>query len=150
MPAQILAAAAASLRGPATSRSCMPSPLLPSLITMIGRNVVNTAFDLDFRSPSHSARNPASEFAPPTSTPNSVRWMASLGAVAADASGSMSSAGAADATTSGLGVADVAFASLSGSINLAAAASGGAMIDLAATHGTDGVAAGVIDGFCAP
>ena len=78
-PAQIFAAAAASLSGPATSRSCMPSPLLPSLITMIGRNVVSAAFDLDFRSPRHSARKPGSELAPPTSTPNSVRWTAELG-----------------------------------------------------------------------
>src|SRR4051812_17733525 len=35
--AQILAAAAASLNGPATRRSCMPGPLLPSFTTMIGR-----------------------------------------------------------------------------------------------------------------
>src|SRR5947207_2556211 len=149
MPAQIFAAAAASLNGPATSRSCMPSPLLPSLITMIGRSVVNGAFALDFRSPSHSARNPGSEFAPPTSTPNSVRWMASLGAVAADASASTFSTAAADATISGLSVADVAFAAMSGSINFAAAPSGGAMIDLAATSGADGASAAAIDVFWA-
>src|SRR5437763_12600853 len=148
MPAQIFAAAAASLSGPATSRSCMPSPLLPSLTTIIGRSVVNAAFDLDFRSPSHSARNPGSEFAPPTSTPNSVRWMASLGAVAADASASMFSTAAADATISGLSVADVALVALSGSINFATAPSGGAMIDLAATSGADGATA-VIDVFWA-
>ena len=149
MPAQIFAAAAASLSGPATSRSCMPSPLLPSLTTIIGRSVVNAAFDLDFRSPSHRARNPGSEFAPPTSTPNSVRWMASLGAVTADASGSTFSTAGAEATMSGLGVADTVFAALSGSINFAAAPSGGAMIDLAATSGADGASAAVVDVFCA-
>src|SRR5436190_11271882 len=149
MPAQIFAAAAASLSGPATSRSCMPSPLLPSLTTIIGRSVVNAAFDLDFRSPSHRARNPGSEFAPPTSTPNSVRWMASLGAVAGAASGSMFSAAGADATTSGVGVGDVAVAALSGSINFAAAPSGGAMIDLAVTSGGDGASAAILDVFCA-
>ncbi len=37
--AQIFAAAPASFNGPATSRSCMPSPLLPSFTTMIGRSV---------------------------------------------------------------------------------------------------------------
>ena len=56
--AQILAAAPASFSGPATSRSCMPSPLVPSLITMIGRSAVSGAFDLDFSSPRHSARKP--------------------------------------------------------------------------------------------
>ena len=45
---------------------------------MIGRNVVSAAFDLDFRRPRHSARRPATEFAPPTSTPNSVRCTATL------------------------------------------------------------------------
>src|SRR5437763_3133611 len=149
MPAQIFAAAAASLSGPATSRSCMPSPLLPSLTTIIGRSVVNAAFDLDFRSPSHRARNPGSEFAPPTSTPNSVRWMASLGAVTADASGSTFSTAGAEATMSGLGVADTVFAALSDSINFAAAPSGGAMIDLAATSGADGTGAAILDVFCA-
>jgi hypothetical protein len=73
MPAHIFAAAAASVSGPATSRNCMPRPLLFSLITMIGRNVVRAAFDFDLRSPRHSARKPLTEFAPPTSTPNSVR-----------------------------------------------------------------------------
>jgi len=71
--AQILAAAAASLTGPATSRSCMPSPLRFSLITMIGRKSASGAFDLDLSSPRQSARKPGIEFAPPTSTPNSVR-----------------------------------------------------------------------------
>ncbi len=113
----------------------MPSPLLPSLITMIGRNVVNAAFDLDFRSPRHSARKPPSEFAPPTSTPNSVRWTASLGAAAWDASDSVSSAGGVDATTSGIGAAMTAFAGFSGSINFPAAASGGANIDFAVISG---------------
>ena len=74
MPAQIFAAAAASLSGPATSRNCMPSPLLLSFTTMIGRNAASAAFDLDLSSPRHSARKPPTEFAPPTSTPNSVRW----------------------------------------------------------------------------
>ena len=76
--AQIFAAAAASLSGPATSRSCMPSPLVPSLITMIGRSAASGAFDRDFSSPRHSARRPSSELAPPTSTPNSVRWTGGL------------------------------------------------------------------------
>src|SRR5947209_6816875 len=75
--------------------------------------------------------------------------MASLGALAGDASGSMLSAAGADATTSGLGVGNVAFAALSVSSNFAAAPSGGAMMDLAATSGTDGVSAAVIDALCA-
>src|ERR1700732_1999392 len=94
MPAQIFAAAAASLIGPTTNLSCMPSPLLLSLMTMIGRNVVSAAFDLDLRSPRHSARKPGSEFAPPTSIPNSVRWTANLGAADAESDSAASSAGA--------------------------------------------------------
>ena len=94
---------------------------MPSLITMIGRNVVSAAFDLDFRSPRHSARKPASEFAPPTSTPNSVRWTATPMGAACGASGSASSAGdGADATTSGIGAAMMAFAGFSGSIRFCA------------------------------
>src|SRR6185295_7518315 len=46
--AQIRAAAPASFRGPATRRSCMPSPPVASLMTMIGRNAASGAFDLDF------------------------------------------------------------------------------------------------------
>ena len=77
MVAQILAAAAASVSGPATSRSCMPSPLLPSLITMIGCSAASGALDRDLSRPRHSARKPPTELAPPTSTPNSVRLTAS-------------------------------------------------------------------------
>ena len=72
MTAQILAAAAASLSGPATSRNCIPAPVLLSLIMMIGCNAANGAFDRDLSRPRHSARKPPTEFAPPTSTANSV------------------------------------------------------------------------------
>ena len=82
-------------------------------MTMIGRKVVSAAFDLDFRRPRHSARKPPTEFAPPTSTPNSVRWTGSLGRDFA-ASCSASSVGGADATTSGIGAAVMTFAGLSG------------------------------------
>ena len=51
MTAQIFAAAAASASGPATSRNCMPSPLLLSFTTMIGRNAASGAFDFDLRRP---------------------------------------------------------------------------------------------------
>src|SRR5260370_101264 len=131
MAAQIFAAVAASLSGPATSRNCMPSPLLLSLTTMIGRSVPNGAVDFDLRSPRHSARRPLSELAPPTSTPNSVRC------TACDSSLSALSPGGADATTSGLGG-----VTGSSSISFPAAESGGAMIDFGAMSGVAGVAAG--------
>src|SRR5882757_5474447 len=145
--AQIFAAAAASLSGPATSRSCMPSPVLLSLITMIGRNVVSGAFDVDLSSPRHSARSPPTEFAPPTSTANSVRCTASLDAAAWDPSGSASSAGEVAATTSGIGAAVMVFAGFSGSgsLSFAAAGSGGAIIDLDGISGVAGVAAGAFE-----
>jgi hypothetical protein len=153
MPAQIFAAAAASLIGPATNLSCMPSPLLLSLMTMIGRKVVNALFDLDLRSPRHSARKPVSEFAPPTSIPNSVRWTASLGAADAKSDSAASSAGEVEATTtSGMGSAVIIFGGALGSINFPAAGSGGPIIDFAATSGAGGVttgpfeAAGALDG----
>jgi hypothetical protein len=79
---------------------------------MIGRKVVSAAFDLDFKSPRHSARKPPTEFAPPTSTANSVRWTGSLGRDFA-ASDSTSSAGGANATTSGIGAAVMSFGGLS-------------------------------------
>ena len=63
---------------------------------MIGRNAVNGALDFDFRSPRHSARKPPTELAVPRSTPNSVRWTATLGAVASSASSSL--AGGVEAT----------------------------------------------------
>ena len=69
--AQILAAAAASTSGPATSRNCIPVPLLLSLTMMIGRSAASWEFD--FSRPRHSARKPPIELALPTSTPNSVR-----------------------------------------------------------------------------
>ena len=78
--AQILAAAPASFSGPATRRSCMPSPLVLSLMTMIGRNAASGAFDLDFNSPRHSMRRPFTELAVPRSTPNSVRRSETFGA----------------------------------------------------------------------
>src|ERR1700712_1428764 len=62
--AQIFAAAAASLNGPATSRNCMPSPLLRSFTTMIGRSEATDA-PFDLRMPRHSARKPSIELAPP-------------------------------------------------------------------------------------
>src|SRR6185437_5285395 len=100
MVAQILAAAAASVSGPATSRNCMPSPLLPSLITMIGCSAASGAFDRDLSRPRHSARKPPTELAPPTSTPNSVRLTASwdeacgvVGAAAVFSGAGLSAAG---------------------------------------------------------
>src|ERR1700735_957817 len=100
MAAQIFAAAAASVSGPATSRSCMPSPVLLSFTMMIGRNAASGAFALDLRSPRHSARNPPTELAPPTSTPNSVRWTLDIDSVASGPS-SAATAGGAEATASG-------------------------------------------------
>src|ERR1700704_6377273 len=65
--AQILAAAAASLNGPATSRNCWPTPFFST--TMTGRSEVIAAA-LDLRTARHSARKSSIEFAPPRSTPN--------------------------------------------------------------------------------
>src|SRR6202022_4194854 len=93
----------------------------------------------------HSARRPLTEFAPPTSTPNSVRCTESFGTAAWDASASASSAGEADATTSGIGAAVIVFAGFSGSISFAAAASGGAIIDFDAISGVAGVASGAFE-----
>src|ERR1700716_2043000 len=136
MTAQIFAAAAASASGPATSRNCMPSPLLLSFTTMIGRNAASGAFDFDLRRPRHSARRPPSELALPTSTPNSVRWTATLWG-----SRSATSAACADATTSGIGEAVIALIGVSDGINFPAGASGGANIDLEAISGVAGVTA---------
>src|SRR5258707_13612998 len=136
MAAQIFAAVAASLSGPATSRNCMPSPLLLSLTTMTGRSVANEAVDFDLRSPRHSARRPLSELVPPTSTPNSVRCTACWAAAACDSFASGLSTDGADAVTSGLGG-----VTGSGSISFPAAESGGAMIDFDAMSGVAGVAA---------
>ncbi len=143
--AQIFAAAAASLSGPATSLSCMPSPLLPSFTTMSGCKAVSAAFDLDLSRPRQSARKPATEFAVPTSTANSVRWTVDvIGAASALAS----SADGAAATTSGAAAAAGASGGASGAVNFAAAASGGAIIDLAGISGVAGVAVGVFDTIC--
>src|ERR1700690_1134139 len=146
-PAQTSPAAAASLIGPATSLSCMPSPLLPSLITMIGRSFVKATFERDLRSPRQAARKPGSELAPPTSTPNSVRWTASLDAGAAVSASVSSSAGGIEADTSGTGAAVAFFGGGLGSINFPAAGSGGAIIDFDATSGVVGVAAGTAGAF---
>ena len=135
--AQIFAAAAASLKGPATSRNCMPSPLLRSFTTMIGRSeAIAAAFDLSRAR--HSPRKPSIEFAPPRSTPNSVRCTA-ISDGAFDSAGS-GAAGAA-ATTSGTGVAVMTSGGCSGTISFAAAGSGGAIIDLDGISGVAGVAA---------
>src|SRR5260370_775772 len=144
MPAQIFAAAAASSSGPATSRSSMPTLYNPSLMAASGRRGVTAASALDSKTPRHSARKPLSEFALPTSTPNSVRWTATL-AGASDASELSSLAAGAAATTSGLAAGSAALAGFSGSISFEAAASGGAMIDFDATSGVAGVAAGVFE-----
>src|SRR5712692_10372492 len=121
----------------------MPSPLLLSFTTMIGRKVASGAFDFDLRRPRHSARKPPSELALPTSTPNSVRWTAILDD-ACDASGSASSLDP-DATTSGIGAEVTARAGASGRISFPAAMSGGAMIDFDATSGVAGVGAGGVE-----
>src|ERR1700716_1184806 len=144
MTAQIFAAAAAWATGRATSRNCMPSPLLLSFTTMIGRNAASGAFDFDLRRPRHSARRPPSELALPTSTPNSVRWTATLGG-----SRSARSADGADATTSGIGDAVIALIGVSDGINFPAGASGGASIDFEAISGVAGVTAGGFCGACA-
>src|SRR5690242_2048571 len=136
--AQIFAAAAASLIGPATRRSCMPSPFWFSLITMIGRTAVSGPFDLHFRSPRQRARKPAIEFAPPTSTPNSVRCTASAGAVAAASCSFRSSLGDDDATTSGSGAAVMTFGG-AGSTIFGAAGSGGASTDFETSELTAGI-----------
>src|ERR1700730_9427968 len=134
----------------------MPSPLLPSLITMIGCNVVSAAFALHFKSPRHSARRPATELAPPTSTPNSVRWTGTCSAAAAGAGDFASSAAETEATTAGgggAGAATTASAGFSGPISFEAAASGGAISDLDAISdvagGATGVTAGGVGAACA-
>src|SRR6266496_837653 len=142
MAAQIFAAAAASRKGPATSRNCMPKPPEPSLITMIGRSSASGALARDLSSPRHSARKPAIELALPTSTPNSVRWIFGSGTSAASCSAS--SADGAAATTSGIGAAEMTLMGLSGSISLLAAGSGGAIIDFDSTSGVAGVTAGLL------
>src|SRR5260370_28031684 len=137
MTAHILYDAAASTVVPAPSRNCMPSPLLLSFTTMIGRKLASGAFDFDLRRPRHSARSPPSELALPTSAPNSVRWTATLGG-----SRSALSAACADATTSGIGDAVIALIGVSDGINFPAGASGGASIDFEAINGVAGVTAG--------
>src|SRR5215211_8351261 len=127
----------------------MLKPPLPSLITMIGRNAASDALALDLSSPRHNARKPATELAPPTSTPNSVRWIFGM----ASGSASTSFPDRADATTSGIGGAAITLAGLSGSINLPAAGSGGAMVDLdssvVATGPTTGVGTASAEGAAA-
>src|SRR5260370_7370740 len=122
----------------------MGSGLKRSRMMRIGGGAVNAEFVLVLKSPRHSARKPLSEFALPTSTPNSVRWTATL-AGASDASELSSLAAGAAATTSGLAAGSAALADFSGSISFVAAASGGAMIDFDATSGVAGVAAGVFE-----
>src|SRR5258706_2140703 len=136
MAAKILAAVAAALSGPATTRNCIPSPVLLSFTTMIGRSVANEAVDFDLRSPRHSTRRLLSELAPPTSTPNSVRCTSCWAVAACDSFASGLSTDGADAVTSGLGG-----VTGSGSISFPAAESGGAMIDFDAMSGVAGVAA---------
>ncbi len=114
----------------------MPSPLVFSLMTMIGRNAVSGAFDLDFNSPSHNARSPFTELALPRSTPNSVRRSETFGAVSSSVSASVADGAA--ATTSGIGLAMTGFGALPGSISLPAAGSGGAIIDCDAISGVAG------------
>ena len=108
-------------------------------MTMIGRNAVRGAFDLDFNSPCHNARRPLTELALPRSTPNSVRRREALGSVSSSASASVADGAA--ATTSGIGLAMTGLGALPGSISLLAAGSGGAIIDCAAISGVAG------DGF---
>ena len=138
MTAQILAAAPASLSGPATRCNCMPSPLVASLIMMTGRSACSGAFERDFSSPRHSARRPLTELALPRSTPNSVRCRATFGTAASSASSSFE--GGTAATTSGIGLATTELTGLPGSISFVADGSGGAMNDFAATSGVAGVA----------
>ena len=132
----------------------MPRPPVPSLITTIGCSAASGAFDFDFNSPRHSARKPGSEFAPPTSTPNSVRWTGRSGTFASASSSALAEATIfGDAATVGIGSADTVFFAFaapgsgfldasgslffeaSGSISFPAAASGGAMIDFAGISG---------------
>jgi hypothetical protein len=115
----------------------MPIPPLPSLTTMIGSSFASAEFD--FRRPRHIARKPLTELAPPTSTANSVRWMAGLEDVVWDESGSVD----ADVTISA--GAKVLAAAFSGSSNFAAAASGGAISDGGAISGGAGEAADMLD-----
>jgi hypothetical protein len=140
--AQIFAAAAASLMGPATRRNCMPSPLLFSLITMIGRSVDSAALLFDLRSPRHNARNPGTEFAPPTSTPNSVRRATSstAGGGGAGSGSACSEALALTIVISGNGADVTVFGGPTGAISFPAAGSGGAIIDFEAIREPDGCA----------
>lgn len=136
--AQIFAAAAASLMGPATNRNCMPSPLVLSLITMIGRSFVSAALAFDLRSPCQSARKPGIELAPPTSTPNSVCWTVSSGTAETGAASVSAAAVGAAAVTSGIGAVFASFGGMGDSISFPAAGSGGAIIDFDAISEPDG------------
>ena len=146
MTAQIRAAAAALLSGPAPSLNCIPGPVLFSLIMMMGCNAANGALDRDLSRPRHSARKPPSEFAPPTSTANSVFCTSTLGGVDGAASAfsvsGFSLAGTAATTVrAGVGVA-AAMAPNSGVAGFPAEASGGAGSDLEAVDGTTGACRG--------
>ena len=143
--AQIFAAAAASLSGPATSRSCMPSPPLPSFTTMIGRNAASGAFDFDFNRPRHSARRPSDRIGAADIDAEFGSLHRDFGSrrlrrvrVGADGADARLPASALTVT--------VCFGA-SGSISLPAAASGGAIIDFAAISGVAGaLRAGGFDG----
>src|SRR6201999_1915730 len=140
--AQSFAAAAASLIGPATSRNCMPRPLLPSLITMMGRSFVRAALAFDLTSPRQSARKPGIELAPPTSTPNSVRRTVSSGAAETGSGTVSATAFGTTAATSGIGALFTTFGGAAGSISFPAAGSGGPIIDFDAISEPDGCCAG--------
>src|SRR6185312_12169522 len=145
MTAQIRAAAAALLSGPSPSLNCIPGPVLFSLIMIMGCNAANGALDRDLSRPRHSARKPPSEFAPPTSTANSVFCTSTLGGVdgaasAFSVSGFPLAGTAATTVRAGVGVA-AAMAPNSGAVGFPAEASAGAGSDFEAVDGTTGTSA---------
>ena len=131
-----LGGCAASFSGPATSRSCMPSPLVPSLITMIGRSAASGAL-----SRFQTARATARAGPRPNWRRRDRPRTRCAGSAAFGASGSrpLSSSAVRRAPLRGIGVArDRRFAAWPVRSALPAAGSGGAMIDLEATSGVAG------------
>ena len=106
---------------------------MPSFTAMIGCKAASAEFDLDLSNP-RGAPKPATEFAVPTSTANSVRFTV-------DAAGAASAVASSDdvaATASGSGATTAGSGAAPGPISFPAAASGGAMIDFAAISGVAG------------
>src|SRR5262249_46086628 len=123
------------------SRSCMPSPLLRSLMTMIGLSAARSVFDLT--SPRQSARNPPTELALPRSTANSVRCTLVETLSGAASLSPEGCAAAVSGDAGGAGLAGSLARSLAGS-SLEAAGSAGAISDFGGKSELTGAAAGAL------